>query len=153
MTFIQWRVVCDFTSQLEVWDYTQWRVVCEFTSQNNEKCETILNEGWCVSLLHRTMRSVRLYSMTSGVWVYITWQWEVWDYNQWRVVCEFTSRNNKKCETLLNEWWCVSLHHVTMRSVTLYSMNGGVWVYITKQREVRDYSQCMVVWKFTWHRN
>ena len=37
---------------------------------------------------------------------------------------EFTSRNNEKCETILNEWWCVSLHHIAMRSERLYSMQG-----------------------------
>ena len=28
-------------------------------------------------------------------------------------VCEFTAHNNEKCETILNEWWCVNLHHIT----------------------------------------
>ena len=41
--------------------------VCYFTSHHNEKCETILNEGWCVTLHHITMRSVRLHSMKGGV--------------------------------------------------------------------------------------
>ena len=80
-------------------------MVCEFTSHTNEKCETILNEGWRVSLHHITMRSVRLYSMKGGV-------------------CELTSHNNEKCETILNQGWCVSLHQ--MKSVRLYSMKGGV---------------------------
>ena len=35
------------------------------------------------------------------------------------VVCQSTSHNNERCETTLNEWWCVSLHHITMRSVRL----------------------------------
>ena len=128
----------------------QWRVACAFTSHNNEKCETIFNEGWCVTLHHTTMRSVRLYSMKGGVWLYITqqwevwdyiqWrvvcdyitqQWEVWDYIQWRVVCEITLHNNEKCANICNEGWCVSLHYTTMRSVLIYAMKGGVWVYIT----------------------
>ena len=41
------------------------------------------------------------------------------------MVCDFTSHNNEKCETILNEGWCVTLHHITMRSVRLYSMKGG----------------------------
>ena len=111
--YIQWRVVCDLTSHhhekcetiWEVWDYLQWRVVCDFTSHHNEKCETTFNEGWCVTLHHITMRSVRLYSMQGGVWLDITWQWEVWDYTQWRVVCDLTSHHNEKCETTFNERW------------------------------------------------
>ena len=141
------------TSQWEVWDYTQWRVVCDFTSHHNEKCEAILNEGWCVTLHHITMRSVRLYSMKGGVWLYITSQWEVWDYTQWRVVCYFTSHHNEKCETILNEGWCVTLHHITMRSVRLHSMKGGVLLYITSQWEVWDYIQWKVVCYFTSHYN
>ena len=117
--------------QIELWDYTQWRVVCELTSHNNEKCETTLNEGWCVSWHHIAMRNVRLHSMKGGVWVDITSQWEVWDYTQWRVVFELTSHSNEKCETTLNEGWCVSWHHITMRNVRLHSMKGGVWVDIT----------------------
>ena len=75
------RVADDFYSMKGgVWLYTQWRVVCDFTSHNNEKCETIFNEGWCVTLHHTTMRSVRLYSMKGGVWLYITQQWE-WHCN------------------------------------------------------------------------
>ena len=50
-------------------------------------------------------------------------QIQVWDYTQWRVVCEFTSHNEEKCKTILNEWWCVRFHHITMRSVRLYSIN------------------------------
>ena len=111
--------------QIELCDFTQWRVVCDFTSHHNEKCETTFNEGWCVTLHHITMRSVRLHSMKGGVWLYITSQWEVWDYIQWRVVCYFTSHHNEKCETTFNEGWCVTLHHITMRSVRLYSMKGG----------------------------
>ena len=26
------------------------------------------------------------------------------------VVCKLTSHPDEKCETILNEWWCVSLH-------------------------------------------
>ena len=96
------------TSQWEVWDYTQWRVVCDLTSHNNEKCETIFNEGWCVTLHHTTMRSVRLYSLKGGVWVYVTSRWEVWDYTEWRAVCEFTLHNNEQCETILHEGGCAS---------------------------------------------
>ena len=58
-------------------------------------------------------------------------QMESWEYTQWRMVCEFTSHNNERCETILNEGWCENLHHISMRSVRLYSMNGGVRVYIT----------------------
>ena len=163
------------TSQWEVWDYIQWRVVCDFTSHHNEKRETTFNEGWCVTvhyitmrsvrlhsmkggvlcvtLHHITMRSVRLYSMKGGVWLYITWLWEVWDYTQWRVVCDFTSNHNEKCETTVNEGWCVTLHHITMRSVRLQLMKGGVWLYITSQWEVWDYSQWRVVCYFTSHHN
>ena len=141
------------TSQWEVWDYTQWRVVCDFTSHHNEKCETTFNEGWCVTLHHITMRSVRLYSMKGGVWLYITSQWDVWDYTQWRVVCDFASHHNEKCETILNEGWCVTLHHITMRSVRLHSMKGGVLLYITSQWEVWDYIQWRVVCYFTSHHN
>ena len=82
--------------------------------------------------------------MKGGVWLYITSQWEVWDYIQWRVVCYFTSHHNEKCETILNEGWCVTLHHITIRSVTLHSMKGGVWLYITSQWEVWDYTQWRV---------
>ena len=46
-----------------------------------------LNEGWCVTLHHITMRSVRLYWMNGGVRVDITSRWEVWDYTQWIVWC------------------------------------------------------------------
>ena len=141
------------TSQWEVWDYTQWRVVCYFTSHHNEKCETILNEGWCVTLHHITMRSVRLHSMKGGVLLYITSQWEVWDYTQWRVVCDFTSHHNEKCEATFNEGWCVTLHYITKRSVRLYSMKGGVLLYITSQWEVWDYIQWRVVCCFTSHHN
>ena len=141
------------TSPWEVWDYIQWRVVCDFTSHHSEKCETILNEGWCVTLHHITVRSVRLYSMKGGVWLYITSQWEVWDYIQWRVVCYFTSHHNEKCETIFNEGWCVTLHHITMRSVRLHSMKGGVLLYITSQWEVWDYIQWRVVCYFTSHHN
>ena len=31
------------------------------------------------------------------------------------------------------EWWCERAHHITIRSVRLYSMNGGVRVDITLQ--------------------
>ena len=30
-----------------------------------------------------------------------------------------------------NAGWCASLHHITIRLVRLYSMQGGVEVYIT----------------------
>ena len=76
------------TSHWEVWDYIQWRVVCDFTSHHTEKCETTFNEGWCVTVHHITLRSVRLHSMKGDVWLYITSHWEVWDYIQWRVVCD-----------------------------------------------------------------
>ena len=79
----------------------------------------------------RTNRILRLYSMNGGMWAYITEPWEVWGYTQWRVVCDVTSHNNEKCETILKERWYVSLHNRTMRSVRLYSRNGGMWVYIT----------------------
>ena len=69
------------------------RVACEFASS--------------VSLHHTRMRSVRLYSINGGV-------------------CEFTSHNHEKCETILNEGWCANLHHKTMRRVGLNSTNGGV---------------------------
>ena len=137
---IQWRVVCDFT-----------RVVCDFTSHNNETCETTFNEGWCVTLHHHTtMRRVRQHSMKGGVRLYITQQWDVWDYIQWRVVCDFTSsHNNETCETTFNEGWCVTVHHITLRSVSLHSMKGGVWLYITSQWEVWGYIQWRVVCYFT----
>ena len=132
------------TARWEVWAYTPWMVVWEFTSHNNERCETILHEWWCVRLHHITMRSVSLYTMNGGVRVYITARWEVWDYTPWMVVCEFTSHNNEKCETILHEWWCVSLHHITMRSVDhTHAMNGCVRVYITSGWEVWDYAQWM----------
>ena len=70
----------------------------------------LLNEGWCESLHHITMRSVRLYSMNGGVRVDITSLREVWDYTQRMVVWELASHHDEKCETILNEWWCVSLH-------------------------------------------
>ena len=139
------------TSQCEVWDYIQWMVVWELTSHHDEKCETILTEWWCESLHHITMRSVRLYLMNGGVRVDITSRWEVWDYTQWMVVWELTSHHNEKCETIFNEWWCESWHHITMRSVRLYSMNGGVRVDITSRWEVWDYTQWMVVWELTSH--
>ena len=131
----QGRVVCDFTSQkqLVVCDYIQWRVVCDFTSQNNWWCVTMLTEGWCVTLHHITIRSVRLYSMKGGLWLHITEQLVVCDYIQWRVVCDFTSRNNWWCVTMLTEGWCVTLHHITIRSVRLYSMKVGLWLHITEQ--------------------
>ena len=105
------------TSRWEVWDYSQWMVLWELTSHKNWKCETILNEGWCVALHHIRIRSVRLYSLKSGVWL----EWEVWDYTQWGVVRDFASHKNWKCETILNEGWCVTLHHIRIRSVRLYS--------------------------------
>ena len=106
----------DITSRWEVWDYIEWRVVWEVTSHHDEKCEIVWD-------------SVRLYSMNGGVRVDITSRWEVWDYIEWRVVWEVTSHHDEKCETILNEEWCERWHHITMRSVRLYSMNGGVWVY------------------------
>ena len=125
----EWGCVSSHYTKWEVWDYTQWMVVWELTSHHDEKCETILNEWWCESWHHITMRSVRLYSMNGGVRVDITSRWEVWDYTQWMGVCNFTLHKNEKCETILNEWGCVSSHYIKMRSVRLYSMNGGVWVY------------------------
>ena len=91
------------------------------------------------------------YSIKGGVWLYITKQWEVWDYTQWRMVWEFASHHDEKCETVLNEWRCVSWHQITMRSVRLYSMKGGVWVYITSRWEVWDHTQWRVVCDFTSH--
>ena len=117
------------TQQWDVWDYIQWRVVCDFTSHHTEKCETTFNEGWCVTLHHITLWSV-VCDCTS-----ITSHWEVWDYIQWRVVCDFTSHHTEKCETTFNEGWCVTLHHITLRSVRLHSMKGGVWLYITSHCE------------------
>ena len=146
-----WCVWLHNTSQWEVWDYIQWRVVCGCTSHHTEKCETTFNEGWCVTLHHITLRSVRLHSMKGGVWLYITSYWEVWDYIQWRVVCDFTSHHTEKCETTFNEGWCVTVHHITLRSVRLYSMKGGVWLYITSHWEVWDYIQWRVVCDFTTH--
>ena len=131
-----------------------------YITQQWEVCDYIIfNEGWCVTLHHTTMRSVRLCSMKGGVWLYIAQQWEGWDYIQWRVVCDFTSHNNEKqsqnhekCETMFNEGWCVTLHHITMRSnhrtmrsVRLYSMQDGLKVYITYQLVVWEYTQRRVV--------
>ena len=57
---------------------------------------------------------------------------ELWmTFTQWRVVCDCTSHHNWKRETILNERSCVNWHHITMRSVRLYSMKGGVQVAIT----------------------
>ena len=56
----------------------------------------------------------------------------MWDYTQWNVVCAIFSHNNEKCETILNEWWCVSWHHKTLRSVRLHSMKGAARVEIMK---------------------
>ena len=108
--------------------FTQWRMVSYFA-----------------------MRSVRLYSMNGGVRVDITSRWEVWAYTKWMVVWEFASHHNEKCEAIFNDWWCESWHHITMRSVRLYSMNGGVSVYITSRWEVCDYTQWMVVWELKSH--
>ena len=158
----QWMVVWKhhITSRWEVWEYTQWMVL-----------------SWCESWHHITMRSVRPYSMNGGVRLYIiTSRWEVWDYIQWMVVWELTSHQMEKCETVLNEWWCETSHHITMRSVRIYSMNGGVMVWeltshhdekcetifnewwcdgvrvdITSQGEVWDRTQWMVVWNSTSH--
>ena len=63
-------------------------------------------------------------------------QLALWDYTQWRGVCEFTLHKNETCETILNEWWCESLH-------------GVVRVDITSRWEVRDYTQWMVVCELT----
>ena len=100
---------------------------------DDEKCETKFNEWWCETSHHITVRSVRLYSMNGGVRVDITSRWEVWDYTQFMVVWDFTSHHNEKCETIFNEWWCESWHHITMRSVRLYSMNGGVRIFACKK--------------------
>ena len=43
---------------------------------------------------------------------------------------EFTSHNNEKCETIFNEGWCESLHHITIGSVRLYSVKGGLRVEV-----------------------
>ena len=67
--------------------------------------------------------------MQGGVLLCSTSQREAWDYIQWMVVWELTSHHDEKCETILNEWWCESWHHITMRSVRLYSMDGAVWAY------------------------
>ena len=90
-------------------------------------------------------------SMKGGVLLYITLQWEVWDYIHRRVVWELTSHHNEKRETILNEWWCESLHHITMTSVRLYWMNGRVRVDITSRWEAWGYIQWMVVWELTSH--
>ena len=57
-------------------------------------------------------------------------------FTRWRVVCDFTSHHNKKCEAILNEVCCVSFHHNTIWSVRLYSMKGAVWVSITSQLDM-----------------
>ena len=128
------------TSQWEVWNYIQWRVVCDSTSHHNEKCETTLNEGKCITLDYITMRSVRLYSMKGGVLLYVTSQWEVWNYIQWRVMCYFRLHHNEKCETILNEGWCVQ------RKLGSNLPNYG-------QIELRDFAQWRVVWELTSHLN
>ena len=110
--------------------FSQWRVVC-------------------VTLRHIRIGSVRLYSMKGGVRVYITSRWEVWDYSQWMVLWELTSHKNWKCETILNEGWCVALHHIRIRSVRLYSLKSGVW----PEWEVWDYTQWGVVCDFASHKN
>ena len=59
------------------------------------------------------------------------------------MVCYFTSHHNEKCETILNETilnerWCVTLHHIIMRSVRLHSMNamkGGVFYFTSHHNE------------------
>ena len=129
-------MLCDVILCHAMFDHSQRKLGSNLPSYGLTK----FNEGWCVTLHHITVRSVRLYSMKGGVWLYITSQWEVWDYIQWRVVCYFTSHHNEKCETTLNEGWCVTLHHITMRSVRLY---------ITSQWEVWDYIQWRVVCYYT----
>ena len=114
------------TYELDLWDFTQWRMVCKFTSHKNWTDETILNEGWCETLHHITMKLVRLYSMQGGLQVYITYELDLWDYTHWRMVCKFTSHKNWTDETILNEGWCETLHHITMKLVRLYSMTDGV---------------------------
>ena len=49
-----------------------------------------------------------------------------------KLVCEFTSHNDEKCEPILNEWWCVSWHHITLRSARLHLLKGAVNVEIMK---------------------
>ena len=86
-----------------------------------------------------------------GVRLYITQQWEVWDYIQWRVVCDFTSHHNEKCETTFNEGWCVTVHHITMRSLRLYSMKGCVLLYIGTWSCKTHCNGCMdVAWASFW---
>ena len=111
---------------------------------------TILNEGWYVSLNYITMRSVRLYSVNGGVCVCVSWT----SHNHDKCESILHERccaslhhicNHEKCEIKLNEWWCASLHHTTMRCVRLNSMNGGVRAYITQPWDVWDYTQWMVV--------
>ena len=108
------------------------------TSHNNT-----LNEGWCETLHHIT-----IHSMKGSVRLYITKQ-----YAQCRVVWDFTSQSNTLnegwCETFtshnntLNEGRCETLHHKAIRS-----LQGGVRRYITQQ-----YTQWRVVWDFTSHNN
>ena len=135
----------DITSRWEVWDYTQWMVVWELTCESwhhitmrsvriysmNGGVRVYITSRWEVwgYIQWMVVWEWTSHSMNGGVRVDITSWCEVWDYTQWMVVWEFTSHHNEKCETILNEWWCESLHHITMRSVRLYSMNGGVWVY------------------------
>ena len=132
----------------------QWRVVCAFTSNSNEKCETILHEGWCVTLHRTTMRSVRLYSKKGGVCLYITQQWEVWDYTPWRMVCDFTSHNNEKCETIFNEGWCVCAFtsHNNEKCETIFNEGWCVRFYYITMRSVRLYSM-KVVYEIILHNN
>ena len=65
--------------------------MCDFTLHNNEKYETILNQGWCVTLHQITIKSVRLYSMKRGVCDFT--------FNEkcetiWKVACDFASHIN-----------------------------------------------------------
>ena len=108
-----------------------WEAIFRVTDK--KKCETILNEGLCVTVHHITMRSVRLHSMKGCVLLYITSQWEVWDYIQWRVVCYFTSHHNEKCEMRRGQ---MRWHEVKRNQMIWDKMSCGMWSASVK-REVQ----------------
>ena len=121
-------IIYIYTDKTEIMMYNSFFIGCVSQTEHPYLHHTQIVKGSWEAIFRVTDD---FYSMKGGVWLYITSQFEVWDYTQWRMVCEFTSHNNEKCETILNEGWCVSLHHITMRSVRPYSMKGGVWVDIT----------------------
>ena len=94
--------------------------MCEFTLHNNEECETILNEGWCVSFTPHNNEKCE--TILNEGWC-VSW----------------VSHNNEKCEKILNEGWCVSLHRITMTQCRVVCE-----LSITQQWEVWDYTQCRV---------